>query len=707
MQLPLTSLVPSIVELISFWEKNWPHIWWFPNWYLGVPFRFVSGPVVPIVVLLFRSLTGWAIEQSYLALIGVTWVIGGIGVKLLVKELGGAKRQQWWSMILFWLLPGSLFLLQFGNGLYHISTGLLPWVFWGWWKCLNKQKIVMLNLSCGARSGFARFQHPKYLRSRNEFGMTNSQEHKNIPITHWIWTILTILFITILLLINYAALLPLVIGLTAIILLKSKTEWLAGFIKGILIILTAVSLATIWYTPRFWWIILGNPSFGGKPLSNVIPYILQLAQAFIPIVLGVWFVQKRYRLINKLTRFGVFFGASFLFLTLIRFASDPDFWMDWVGYGLELQLAAALLTPLVILSLFHDHKSIHIVTFFIILMLTIGEGIWIYTTYMSQKPYASYKQEIVELVGESVSQNKRIFLTGSPVFWLGEFARGQNLLDPQLDRDGTLVNHKGIVPPRMRSSQISPASPTFLEVDLLQVRGGRDEVSTHQTWAMGSYNIREGDLEMTKSEQIELLKNWLAVFGASSLLYQNEDSQEYFRDYKNRQRFADMTCYPTCDKLSDVIYKFPNSIARLAQKELLLVSRPKAGNDESGLAAYTSKLGEPLEFAYIKPNQLTISGETRENEVISLAVTYDPHWKLNKENGELHSDNFGNLVITPVQNEKEWTLTYQEDWSSWMPGIVLSLISFAFLTQTQRIIEFSHRKAPTLGVPGQNEEVEY
>src|SRR3989344_7550508 len=520
MQLPPTSLVPSIVELISFWEKNWPHIWWFPNWYLGVPFRFFSGPVVPVLVLLFRSLTGWAVATSYLALIGMTWLIGGIGVKLLVKELGGAKRQQWWSMVLFWLLPGSFFLLQFGNGLHHISTALLPWVFYFWWKYL---KLTHPNplLRIEGNSLGNEFRFPLFVRG-GQGALLNEA-----------WLIFTTLGVTLLLLINAAAILPLVIGLTALILLKSKTEWLAGFIKGILIILTAVSLATIWYTPRFWWIILGNPSFGGKPLSNVIPYILQLAQAFVPIVLGVWFVQKRYRLIQKLTRFGVFFGGSFLFLTLVRFASDPDFWMDWVGYGLELQLAAALLTPLVILNLFQDHKSIRIVTFFIILMLTIGEGVGVYTTYMSYKSYTSYKQRIVELVGGSVSQNDRIFLTGSGVFWLGEFARGQNLLDPQLDRDGTLVNHKGIVPPRMRSSQISPASPRFFEVGLLQVRGGRDEVSTHQTWAMGAYNIREG-------EKGELLKDWLAVFGVSTLLYQNETSVEYFKDYKNRQRFGEL-----------------------------------------------------------------------------------------------------------------------------------------------------------------------
>ncbi|KKS84277.1 MAG: hypothetical protein UV61_C0033G0003 [Candidatus Gottesmanbacteria bacterium GW2011_GWB1_43_11] len=678
--------IDSIVELISFWEKNWPHIWWFPNWYLGVPFRFVSGPVVPVLVLLFRSLTGWAVATSYLALIGMTWLIGGIGVKLLVKELGGAKRQQWWSMVLFWLLPGSFFLLQFGNGLHHISTALLPWVFYFWWKYL---KLTHPNplLRIEGNSLGNEFRFPLFVRG-GQGALLNEA-----------WLIFTTLGVTLLLLINSAAILPLVIGLTALILLKSKTEWLAGFIKGILIILTAVSLATIWYTPRFWWIILGNPSFGGKPLSNVIPYILQLAQAFVPIVLGVWFVQKRYRLIQKLTRFGVFFGGSFLFLTLVRFASDPDFWMDWVGYGLELQLAAALLFPLVILNLFQDHKSIRIVTFFIILMLTIGEGVGVYTTYMSYKSYTSYKQRIVELVGGSVSQNDRIFLTGSGVFWLGEFARGQNLLDPQLDRDGTLVNHKGIVPPRMRSSQISPASPRFFEVGLLQVRGGRDEVSTHQTWAMGSYNIREG-------EKVELLKDWLAVFGVSTLLYQNETSVEYFKDYKNRQRFADMTCYLTCEK-PDVIYKFPNSIARLAQKELLQVSPPKAGNDESTLATYTFKLGEPLEFAYIKPNQMIISGETKENEVISLAVAFDPHWKLTTGSGVVNSDNFGNLVITPSQNENEWSLTYQENWSSWMPGIVLSLISLAFLTQTKRMVELLERKTPAIGVIGKNEEDEY
>ena len=148
-------------------------------------------------------------------------------------------------------------------------------------------------------------------------------------------------------------------------------------------------------------------------------------------------------------------------------------------------------------------------------------------------------------------------------------------------------------------------------------------------------------------------------------------------------------------------------MARLAQKELLQVSPPKAGNDESTLATYTFKLGEPLEFAYIKPNQMIISGETKENEVISLAVAFDPHWKLTTGSGVVNSDNFGNLVITPSQNENEWSLTYQENWSSWMPGIVLSLISLAFLTQTKRMVELLERKTPAIGVIGKNEEDEY
>ena len=70
MQIPLTSLVPTIVEVIQFIENNWPHIWWFPNWYLGLPLRFVTGPVVPLVVLGIHKISGFSVGTAYLIFVG-------------------------------------------------------------------------------------------------------------------------------------------------------------------------------------------------------------------------------------------------------------------------------------------------------------------------------------------------------------------------------------------------------------------------------------------------------------------------------------------------------------------------------------------------------------------------------------------------------------------------------------------------------------
>lgn len=693
MQLPLTSLIPTVVELISFWQANWPSISWFPNWYLGVPFRFVTGPVVPLVVLFFRKLTGLPVESVYIGFIGGIWLIGGFGIKLLVRELGGGKGQQWWSAILFILLPVSLFLLQFGNGLHHLSTALLPWVF-----------VFSYRSFWG--------------------GSANWRSVQNL---------LLIVSSTILLLINHAALLPLLIGLTVLVLTRSQTEWVKGLVKTALVILTSISLATIWYTPRFWWILLGNPSFGGKPLSNVIPLVLQLAQALLPIILGVWFVQKRYTLKHKLMQFGVLFGSSFLFLTVIRFLSDVDFWMDWTGFGLELQLTGAIVGG-VFLTRWQVHYSSsersesrsylkessrlrsnnirQIVTFFIILTLTISDGYLVKKNFFDSES-DKYRKQILSLsfrsglAGEKsppesetpngISQSftllrndsSRIFLTGSPVFWLS----------------------------------------TKQNSYILQVRGGRDEVSTHKTWAIGAYQIREGETD-------ELLKNWLTVFGVSQLLYQGPDSQEYFKDYKNRERFVELNkqsfpslCHSrengnplvitktdprvgheddgTRDSCADLVYVFPYSIARSADKALLNVDQPEKGNDEQALASYVDKLGAPLEFTYKNPTTIQINGQIDSSQIISLAVSYDPNWHLVKGAGKITSDSFGNLVILPQNKETEWTLEYREGWSSWLPAVLLSLISTLLLSQSDRLTQLLLRKSPSLSTADKNEEEEY
>ena len=355
MNLPLTSLVPTVVEITSFIERNWPHVWWFPNWYLGVPLRFVTGPVVPAILIFFHKIFPISLETIYLLLVGTVWLCGGLGTVYLVKALGGGKKTQWLAGIVFTLLPFHLFLLATGTGLHHLVVALMPWVFIA---CLHAFKS-------------------------------------------WKWqdVSLTVIGTALVILIDVAGILPLVVGFISLAILNKREDLPEKLIKLFLILLTALSLVTIWYTPRFWWTLLNNPSFAGKPLANVIPFVLQLIEALLPLILGWWVVKKRYSLKQPLIRFGVLFGSSFLFLTLIRFLSDVDFWIDWTGYFLELQLALALFLPWGILKLVQDDKKRWFVFLFIIFILTISNGIMGWVVFIKDADKVTeYKKSIVKLV---------------------------------------------------------------------------------------------------------------------------------------------------------------------------------------------------------------------------------------------------------------------------------------------------------------------
>ncbi len=614
MSQPLTSLVPTIVEITGFMQSNWPHIWWFPNWYLGVPLRFVTGPVVPLLTILINKFSGLPLESSYVVLIILMWILGGFGVWKLVHELGGGKRAGWSACGLFLLLPGHILLSTYGNGLHHLVISLLPWICFLWFKTLKHWQVA--------------------------------------------WIISTLILLSAVLLIDVGGILLFIVAGVLITLMGDKRDWGTGGLKSILLIITALSIATIWYTPRFWWTLLGNPSFGGKPLANVIPFILQLLQALIPLILGAWFVQRKYRLRNGLMRFGVLFGSSFLFLTVIRFLSDIDFWMDWTSYILELQFALALVLPVVVFKLVQRTKTIQIITFLNILTLTIIDSGLAFMLYKTDEKVVAYQVGIRKLAGENVKLDQRIFLSGSPVFWLGSAKQ-----------------------------------------NLLQVRGGRDEIATHPTWAMGAYNIREG-------EDHELLNNWLSIFGVSKILVHEEGSQEYFRDFKNIDRFDELVEIE--EKDGNALYEHESSIARLASKDILEIPSPQEGSDENALVRYSDALGVPVNFIFTKANEIRVNTDLKlqADQVISLAVTHDKYWKLIEGKGKLLADVFGNTVILPEPGETSFVLSYQEK-ESWLAGVLLSLIALLALLKSDRVTGFIFKRVPSVKLSQVDEEETY
>lgn len=84
-----TSMIPVQIALARFLEQGGSIFGNYPYWYLGTtPFRYLSGPILPLILVgLHKVLPFLSLFEIVFGVIGVVWVIGGIGVYLLVNTL--------------------------------------------------------------------------------------------------------------------------------------------------------------------------------------------------------------------------------------------------------------------------------------------------------------------------------------------------------------------------------------------------------------------------------------------------------------------------------------------------------------------------------------------------------------------------------------------------------------------------------------------
>ena len=83
-----------------------------------------------------------------------------------------------------------------------------------------------------------------------------------------------------------------------------------------------------------------------------------------------------------------------------------------------------------------------------------------------------------------ITQKKRVFLSGSTVFWANAF------------------------------------------YDIYQIRGGRDEVSKDLVWREAAYTFREG-------KNLNMIKKYLKELNIAYVLVHTITSSEYYKDFKN------------------------------------------------------------------------------------------------------------------------------------------------------------------------------
>ena len=482
---PQTSLIPATVSLLRFFESNGfsAFIKDYPYWYLGsTPYRFLIGPVLPILSHFLRltlrlNADSVSLFNITIYFVIVSFLLSAIGWTVLVIRISdiryqGSKRKYLllitYFLLLFLILPWKyLSGFALNEATLTISQNFIPFVLFFYWQYLSRKKFR--------------------------------------------WAVTAVLSNTVLLLINTSILPVLVIGLISLTLAysykKGKIRKPVISLKKIVLLLSySLLLITIWYSPKYWITILFNPSIGGVSLTKALLKLFDLLKAFVPVALAFISVRLYKKVRGRLDVFIMVWMGTFLIITVFRFISDWDFWMDWTAWFSQLEVGVWLILLKKISDVGYrtsevgrrkseldETSNLKPVTYYLLLIT-----LFLIPFYLTWRVYFAlgkpqiFSKEIPDGVGSLKALNgiveknngkANVFASGSTVFWLNAF------------------------------------------YDMTQVRGGRDQVALHPVWDKASWEIREGN---NSNKTLD----WLNSLKIDYVLVHSDTSKEYYHDFK-------------------------------------------------------------------------------------------------------------------------------------------------------------------------------
>jgi hypothetical protein len=548
-----SSLIPSQIALVRFWEMGGNIFGNYPYWYLGTtPYHNLTGPFIPaLLALIHKLLPDFSLFAIMFAMIGVFWLVGGVGVYFLISELriihstsaGQANDELRIKTInpvalsaTFFYLFGAIvpFLFRFTDGIYLIAFSFLPFTLLRYLKFIRKGDGRQTTDNTRLQAPSAQADGGQGLQKTENRGL---KIRKN--------EILLIGLIAFVILLNSLIIPALIIGMVSLLLAQGDWDHIERKIKqSCWLLIFGVLLATLWYTPGYWFTLLGAPSLAGEDLFKVIASLGKLVPVALALSAAVFSVRifKRREILRD---FAFYWFFIFGFLSFLRFLSDPDFWLDWTAYGMEIQFGMAIILALILgkiegrrqrvadrllktedrgqitenrLSVFSFHHPSSVFCFrFSFLAVYFLIFVFIFNKYVLgtlQKDITStveYKisKQLESIANSSTSsrQAQRVLLSGSTVFWLNAF------------------------------------------VDVPQVRGGVDQASKDGSWRASVWEIREGEDPQKSLEALKKLK-------VKYLVVHTIDSLEYYHDFKYPYKFENLVGLEKIfEEDGDVIYR--------------------------------------------------------------------------------------------------------------------------------------------------------
>ena len=144
-------------------------------------------------------------------------------------------------------------------------------------------------------------------------------------------------------------------------------------------------------------------------------------------------------------------------------------------------------------------------------------------------------------------------------------------------------------------------------------------------------------------------------------------------------------------------------MAQVVDRESLESLRePKSGVDEAAIEAYVDWVEEKdfsqTSFNWLKLNKFEIATDIKEDELISVQITYDSGWRVESGGKRLktYQDPIGNLVIDPLGQTGELKITaiYIDRIDVWLGylSFITTVVILIFFRKRVKIILLGNQK---------------
>ncbi len=574
---------------LARWILEHPFDWsWFPLWYNGIPFQDSYPPLLHFLVALTAGLSGASPALSYHAVTAVLYCLGPVTLFWFACRLSGERWVSFYAALFYSVVSPAALLVS--------------------------EIAADMGTAFGARRlhALVRYGEGPHIAAMTLLPVAlvaldwALSKRRPVPVYTAVITLAAVV------LTNWLGAFALAAAVLAYLLARWDDTWFRTALWAAGIGVLAYAMASPWIPPSTIATIRRNAQFtvGSYPLG-----IVQFAciSGLALMILGVWILMRRAGA-GRLLQFSVLFFLPMGSLVLVWYWFGIYVMPQPSRYHLEMEMAIALLfaaaaRPIGRLIPRGARTGLVVVCFFLLLYPFERSAGFAHQLIRPVEIGSTVQYQVAHWLNFH-RPGRRVFVTGTTRFWLNAFA------------------------------------------DNPQFGGGFDQGIRNPEIPPVNYGIT-----FNEKNDAERAAMWLRAYAVDAVAVSGAGGRDPIKDFKHPDKFAGLLPELWRDG-EDVIYEVPRRSSSLARvvRATDIVSGPLDHPylDTRALEHFDHALADvnlpTADFGWVRPGEAVISAYLNSNQLLSIAVSYDPGWHatVNGKECPLQKDALGLIVLKPA-----------------------------------------------------------